>query len=396
MTQALRVMHFVQRFSPLTETFLYDSVRALERQNVDCRILTLERVAPETRPFPSVDVEPWPSRWNARTIAAGLLARLRLLDRREVVWPELRRRLTLRVRAVAPHLIHAHFGPAAVWIAPVAARAGVPLVVSFYGADISQLPLDPFWRSRYPGLWQAAGAVTVLSDVMREAVVGLGCPVEKVRVIRLSRDLRGLRPRPAPTSVSRFVSVGRLTEKKGHLDTIAAFERLLASGADVRLRIVGEGKLREALSVYIRTHGLDEHIELVGALDNAEVLREMTRADAFILCSRTSAKGDQEGTPTVFVEAQALNLPCVGTLHAGIPEMIPEENHWLLAPEGDVPEIADRVRALIDSAPEDMARIVTAGREKVQRDFDLDREAERLKDLYRLMLSGPSARQLDE
>ena len=382
----MRVVHFTRRFSPLTETFTYDSIRELERQGVECHVLASERVNPEGRPFPAVEIEPPPSEWDPRSAALRFLSRIGVGAERAASWPTLRTRLRARLRATDPDIVHAHFGPAAVLIAPITARAGVPLVASFYGYDISRLPRDPFWSERYRRLWSRAAAITVLSADMKARVVGLGCPGDRVHVVRLSRDLATMPTRPVPGAIRRFLSVGRLTEKKGHLDTIAAFRRLAESGSDLQLRIIGEGEQRPEIEAYLRAHDLDGRIALLGALDNAEVMREMTAADAFILCSRTTAAGDQEGTPTVFVEAQAVGLPCLGTLHAGVPEMIPRENHWLLAPEGDVEQIAERVLALVRRSPEEVARVVEAGRRKVRADFNLALETAKLRGIYEALV----------
>jgi glycosyltransferase involved in cell wall biosynthesis len=68
--------------------------------------------------------------------------------------------------------------------------------------------------------------------------------------------------------------------------------------------------------------------------------------------------------------------------------MIPSSNHHLLAEEGDIAEIADCIRRLIESSAEEIERVSEAGRTKVEAEFDLTQEVERLRQVYRSTLSA--------
>jgi colanic acid/amylovoran biosynthesis glycosyltransferase len=108
----------------------------------------------------------------------------------------------------------------------------------------------------------------------------------------------------------------------------------------------------------------------------------MQTADAFLLPSKTAPNGNREGTPTVLVEAQATGLPCVTTRHAGIPEMIPEAHHDLVVPEGNVAALADTLCTLATRPVDDLAEMAKLGRQKVEQDFNLSGEVEKLSGLY--------------
>jgi len=95
-------------------------------------------------------------------------------------------------------------------------------------------------------------------------------------------------------------------------------------------------------------------------------------ADAFILASKTSPRGDREGTPTVLLEAQAMGLPCVATRHAGIPEVISPRGQRLLAPEGDPGALEQRLRELAEATPEELTELGDAGLTHVRAAFALE------------------------
>jgi glycosyltransferase involved in cell wall biosynthesis len=267
-------------------------------------------------------------------------------------------------------------------VAPVASALNCPLVVTFYGFDVSELAREPTWRREYKRLWSTVSEVTVLSEEMKERVVELGCPHEMVEVIHLSRDLSNFTFSPPTAPVRRLLSVGRLTEKKGHFTALQALKKVREDGYDIHLDLVGEGPLRSKIEAFVQRHELAEAVRLHGAVPNREVVSMMGKADAFLLCSETSPSGDKEGTPTVLIEAQAMGLPCVTTRHAGIPEMIPEENHDLLAPEGNSEVVKDRLHILIDESSDRYRERARRGRMKIEQEFSLRSEVQKLRGLY--------------
>jgi glycosyltransferase involved in cell wall biosynthesis len=177
-----------------------------------------------------------------------------------------------------------------------------------------------------------------------------------------------------------------LTHKKGHFDTIDAFKKVLECGYDIELEIIGDGELREELQKYIQDSGVEDTVKLSGALPNQQVITKLKEADAFILSSKKGPNGDKEGTPTVLVEAQAIGLPCISTVHAGIPEMIPEENQQFLAEEGNVEQLSKKMEKLINLTPEELEEVAARGREKIEQDFNLTREVGKLISIYKKLI----------
>ena len=375
----MRVMHFREVFSLLSETFLYDYVTEMaSRAGVQVDVAAFDQVLPDERPFDPVHCLPLLPRWSPRR--AKETARTWWLgERRDETAMRLYRpafgALLARVR---PDVVHAHFGTAAVWAMPVTQELGIPLVATFYGFDISRLPRQAAWRERYRELWQRAAAITALSEVMKAKIVALGCPADKVHVVHLGKRTGDYVFRPRTGPVRHLVSVGRLSDKKGHADLIAA----LSEVPDLTLRIVGDGALREPLQRQIAAAGLQDRVTLVGSLPHAEVKRELDEADAFVLTSRIAADGDEEGTPTVLMEALALGIPTISTQHAGIPEIIPSEDHRFLAPERDVAAIAQCLRTLVASTPAQRVAMATRGRTRVEREFNVATEVSAFLRLY--------------
>lgn len=388
----MRVLHYRQTFSKLSETFIYDYLEELEQQGVENHVVTWEHRNGDTRPFPSVVELDWPSKWHPRRLFDGMCARLGIGGSiQETYRREARRRIGATIRQFSPDVIHAHFGREGVFIAPVAERMGLPLVVTFYGFDISQLPQQKKWREAYDALWGCATAVTVLSEKMKQAAKRLGCPDEKLSVVHLSRKIDQFPFHLPKSEGSTILFVGRLTPKKAPLDAVRALQQANAQGADFELDLIGDGGGRDEVEQYIEKHELSDTVTLHGYLSNEEVSAHMQAADVFLLPSKTAPNGDEEGTPTVLVEAQATGLPCVTTDHAGIPEMIPEENHHLLVEEGNVAALSDRLCRVAQMNVDELQTIAQNGRKKIESEFSLTGEVQKLRSVYESVVSVPDS-----
>jgi glycosyltransferase involved in cell wall biosynthesis len=382
----MRVVHFTRWFSALSETFIYDSITELERQGLDNHVIALERHNEQSRPFSKVETLSRPGRYHPLGFADRVISRLRRRPANEDSWIGLRAKLLRAVRDHRPKIIHAHFGQEASLIAPLATRLSVPLVVSFYGYDISRLALDPWWRKRYEKLWQETAAFVVLSHEMLETVVRLGGPVQRLHIVHLARRMDEPPPSKPHRPIRNFLSVGRLVEKKGHFDAIRAIHLLAKKYPDLHLDIIGEGPFQVRLERLVAELQLSGRVSLLGPLSSEETLRRMHKAHAFLLCSKTGADGDKEGTPTVLVEAQHVGLPFVSTFHAGIPEMVPHENHQFLAAEGNVNQVAERMEWIMNAQPHVLERMTLRGQIFVRQNFNLSVEVAKLASLYQSLL----------
>jgi glycosyltransferase involved in cell wall biosynthesis len=384
----MKVVHLCHEFSALTETFIYDYLTELNRQGFEGHVVTYQVSNLDSRPFPNVHHVPRPGRWDAWRLAYRVLAKAGIGSRPDTSWDAswaaYRHRVAPLIRRLAPDVLHAHFGTNGAWAWPLAQQLGVPIVVSFHGLDAFSACDSDVYGEAYKHLFEHADGITCVSELMWKHLVELGSDPQRTHVIHVGKrvDEYPFYP-PAEETVKAWISVGRLTEKKGHLDTLRAFRQIIDQFPDQRLTIIGDGPLRQAVEAFVQDQGLTDHVRLLGNIAHSEVKRRLQAADAFILSSRTAANGDREGVPTVLMEAQFLGLPCVSTRHSGIPEVIPKENQWLLADEGEPDEVASRMRALITADHSTRCRLARAGREKVESEFDLSREARKLAELYK-------------
>ncbi len=392
----MRVMHFRQVFTALTETFIHDTVVEMERQGVDCQVLALRRIDLPGRPFDRVSLVRLPHRLGPRRVAQKLASVCLGRDRERLAAPMIRRGIAERIDAIRPDVIHAHFGPDADIIAPIAADRGIPLVATFYGYDFSVRRVLERHAAGYQRLFAQAAAIVGVSRHACERLARLGADEYRLELVRLGVRTADFPPQAAgrretdDTGRVRCLHVGRLVPKKSPVELVEAFAAAVgAAGEDIELTltIVGDGPLREAVIRRAAELGVSGRVELKGALPRVEGLRLMARSDIHVQHSVTDLDGDQEGQPVSLVEAAATGLPIVSTRHSGIPEVVSDGRTGFLVDEHDVGSMGERIARLARD-PALRFEMGAAGRQHIERVFSLERETTRLIEILERAAAG--------
>jgi colanic acid/amylovoran biosynthesis glycosyltransferase len=178
-------------------------------------------------------------------------------------------------------------------------------------------------------------------------------------------------------------AVGRLVEKKGFADLVAAIGLLEQRGRPIdELRIVGAGPLLGELERLSSERGVADRVRFVGSLEPEEVLETMQGFDLLAMPCVIAADGDRDSMPVVVKEAMALELMAVGTDLVGLPEMIKPE--WgRLVPPHDPASLAGAIDELLALSVDQRRIMGAAARQFVAERCNVDREAEKVARLIR-------------
>ena len=385
--EGLGVAHLRRVWFKPTESFLYHLVAGSQRTRP--LLIGYERALAERFPLacPTLALYP-PGSLRARCLAAA--ARwLRIDPHRAWATPA----LFLALRRHRARVLHAHFGYTGYQLLPVQRATRLPLVTSFYGEDASRLADEPGWRERYAELFAQGTRCLAEGPCMRQRLVALGCPPEKVVIQPIAipvarypfRERRREHGRPV-----RLFFCASFREKKGLAYALEAFARVHLDHPETIFRIAGDGPERPAIEAQLDRLGLREAVELLGPLPHDRFVKELDEADLFVQPSVTARSGDTEGgAPTTLLEAQACGVPVLSTLHADIPNVVGHGESGLLAPERDADALAGHLERLVDE-PERWPAMGRAGRARVERFHDVALQVRRLEDLY-LSLAGEAA-----
>jgi len=93
----------------------------------------------------------------------------------------------------------------------------------------------------------------------------------------------------------------------------------------------------------------------------------------------------------VLLEAQASGVPVISTLHCDIPEYVIDGVSGFLVPERNVDSLVERLEYLI-MHPQLWAQMGKAGREHVEKDYEIRTQVRKLEDIYRQLEGNPGNR----
>jgi colanic acid/amylovoran biosynthesis glycosyltransferase len=273
---------------------------------------------------------------------------------------------------------HAHFASQAARLANLAWRMGGPTYsVTAHAKDIYHRQVR---ADRLREKLSSATFVATVSAANRDYLDGILGGRARLHVVPNAVDLHRLgEPRKRSPEAGLVLAVGRLIEKKGLADLVVACGLLAGRGVTVRLEIVGEGPLRQALEE--TAAGAGAPIRLHGALPQEEVLELYRRAAVFCLPCVVASTGDRDGLPTSVLEAMALGVPVVTTAVSGLRELVVDGRTGLVVPERDPPALADAVERLLDDEAL-AARLAAEGRLLVEGRFSLERSVSSLRSLF--------------
>jgi glycosyltransferase involved in cell wall biosynthesis len=391
------VAFVLKGYPRLSETFIAQEIRALERRGLDIRLYSLRRptdgaVHPVHAEIaaPVVYLPEYLRDEPARVTAAW--RRARRLPGYRSAWEtwcrDLRRdRSASRIRRFGQAVVlaaeldrdvcglHAHFLHTPASVARYAAlMLGLPWTVSAHAKDVWTIPE---WEKREK--LACCRWLATCSQVNARHLAALAPDPGRVRLAYHGLDLSRFPPPPSlrvardgsdQTDPVTIVTVGRAVEKKGHDVLIEALGRL---PADLHWRWVhvGDGALLPALKRQAEAAGLAVRVAWLGARPHTDVLAALRRADLFVLACRIGADGDRDGLPNVLLEAQSQALACLATSVSAIPELIEDGRTGVLVPPDDVGGLAIAMARLI-CEPALRQRLGRAGLHRVHAAFAME------------------------
>jgi glycosyltransferase involved in cell wall biosynthesis len=271
--------------------------------------------------------------------------------------------------------IHAHFGSMPSTVAYyIKEITGISFSFTAHAKDIFVYNMEEHHlRTK---LFAADFTITVTNynkNFLLEENPGLDS--DKIKVLYNGTKIDFISPvPPEKRDKNTILSVGRLVPKKGFDTLIEACSILKNNGSNFKCLISGDGAEFENLNTQISKSELSDHVELLGAKTQDQVLKLMQTATLLCLPCRITGDGNRDALPTVLLEGLASGLPMISTNISGIPEIIESGNTGILVEPDDPIDLAKQIGKLLKSS-ELQTKFSIDGRKRAEKLFDIKANA---------------------
>ncbi len=194
-------------------------------------------------------------------------------------------------------------------------------------------------------LKKAAG-ILVVSETLRSAIVTLGMPEQKIKIVPNVVEVSELGSKPKVTNVKDSVillSVADLVDDIKKISEVVEVVADLSMEHKLKYWIVGDGRDRQPLEELAGSKGLlGETVKFFGRKTNKEVLRIISQCDFLVMNSVT------ETFSVVTAEALLAGKPVVAT-RCGGPEIFVNDSNGILIEVGNYKELKEAIGSMIQT-----------------------------------------------
>lgn len=290
------------------------------------------------------------------------------------------RPLLRRLAAGRFDVLHSHKHGPNLWASILARIAPVPVLVthehtwSFQGERVRQLSDRWLIAAR-------SDAHLAVSDADRAAMIDIeGIPADRIQVLP-----NGIAPVPPPerrvlraelgipADVPLLGAISALRPQKDLLTLVRAHARVLERRPEAHLVVIGEGPDRPRIETEVARLGLEASVHLPGFRPEASRL-----GWELDIALNTSTF---EGSSLAIIEHMAARRPIVATDVGGTADLLDGGRAGVLVPAEDPEAVADAVLDLL-RRPGRAAELADAAAARQAERYDIDRQVERLQDLY--------------
>ena len=251
---------------------------------------------------------------------------------------------------VACDVIHCFVESYAPFTQVLAWLLGKPYYITAHGSFGLKAFISPLYRIEQKCAYKHARRIICVSEYVKTSIE------QHVSLKNLVVIPNGVGPDyflPSPSNLReemRVVGVGAVKRRKGFHCAIQAIGKLVQEFPGLQYHIIGDTSDRTyvaSLKKIITELGLEHHVIFEGVLkDPAELREQYWKANLFLLTPESSSYSF-EGFGLVYLEANACGLPVVGMAGSGAVQAIKEGYNGLVAREGDIDDIAQKIKAVL-------------------------------------------------
>lgn len=376
MINKIKVVHIISNLNiGGAQILLYDILKSLkEHTDLDLSIIT-------------IDSGEYIKKYND--------AGLKVIDTEEkgLVNPKIYFKLKKILKSIGPDIVHTHLNKADFYGRIAAKRAGVPLIIStchnysttHTGADINKKSffdvIDNFVIN------YSKSSLIAISKLVKQYLIKRNPAYGKITeviyngldvsnsVYKLNEtelfNLRSLNN----LGINDFVIsiIGRLDKQKGHLFFLDSVREILIKNKNIKVLIIGDGKLKNDIENYILENNLNSQVTMKGFLPDSEPYIEISD----LICVPSL----WEGFGLVVIEGMIKRKIVLASETGGIPEILTDGFNGFMFKSQNNRSLADKLTYIIERKDE-FVKLKENAMGTVKEKFDVRKNADLYYELY--------------
>jgi glycosyltransferase involved in cell wall biosynthesis len=255
----------------------------------------------------------------------------------------------------------------------VAKAIGAKMSISLRGYDISIYPLKN--RDCYSGVWNKLDKVHSISNSLLSTAVRLGLNLKiPTMIINPAIDVNHFSLEKTNDkkfkNTLKFLTVSRLHWIKGLEYTLEALSILKINGYNFNYDIIGDGPELERLKFARNQLKLNENVNFIGYLEHKKIKDFYRKSDIYLQYSI------QEGFCNSLLEAQSMELICIGSNAEGLNENILNSKTGYIVEKRNPFKLYQQIKYVLNQKDEDLDKMRKNAKLHVLRNFDIKNQSQ--------------------
>lgn len=242
------------------------------------------------------------------------------------------------LKQIKPDIFHAHYATS-YGITGALCRFH-PYIITALGTDVLISPQESkIYRMLLKYAFSKADWITVMAEHMKEAVVKMGVPSDKVSVVPFGIDPEIFNDNDRVTPTDKFIITSTRNFEPVYNIThlIKAVAIAKKSIPNLHLNLIGAGSLKNEIEALVNQNNLSDSVSFFGKVPQTKIAEVLNQSHLFVSVSLS------DGNNISLNEAMACGAICIATNIPANTQWIQDGNNGFIIEIDDVKKLAEKI-----------------------------------------------------